>query len=150
MLYGNMKVKKLLRAVFMIIIFILIASSCISVQNITLSVYKSSKIKRVEEMNSFSHSINKSEESMIDPGVKNNEFSSAEILDQTTFSIILLIIKNLFTLFSKLIIILSFYQCFLYIRGWIILVSQVKLRFFVIRYLQLVDGKKSQLVFQSL
>ena len=148
MLYGSLKARKYLKALFMIIIFILVASSCISTQNITLEAYKNTRNKRVEEMKNFSYSTNKVDETIIDPGVKSHDMLSLDILDKSTFSFLLLIIKNLSTLFSKLIVILSFFQFFLYIRGWIILVSQVKFRFFVMRYLQLVDGKKNQLVFQ--
>ncbi len=149
MFYGNRKTKTLLSIVFIFIIFILVVSSCISAQNITLQAYKNVRNKRMEETKSYSFSINKENEAVIDPGLKSQDTLSMDNLDESTFSILLLIIRNLSTLFSKLIVILSFYQFFLYIRGWIILVSQVKFRFFVIRYLQLVDGEKSQLVFQS-
>ena len=148
MLNGNRKARKILKTFFVIIIFALIASACLSEQNITFEAYKNVRNKRVEEMKSFSYSTNKIEEANIDPGVKSQDAFSMDILDQSTFSIILVIIKNLSTLFSKLIVILSFFLFFLYIRGWIILVSQFKFRFFVMRYLQLVDGKKNQLMFQ--
>lgn len=149
MFYGNRKTKTFLSIVFIFIIFILVVSSCISAQNITLQAYKNVRNKRMEETKSYSFSINKENGAVIDPGLKSQDTLSMDNLDESTFSILLLIIRNLSTLFSKLIIVLSFYQFLVYIRGWIILVSQVKFRFFVIRYLQLMDGEKSQFVFQS-
>lgn len=140
--------RKLIKAVFAIVILIQVLSSCISVQHITLDIYKNSRTKRVEEFKSLSYSFHDGEEKVINPNGDEHELSVFEVFDETTITTILLIIKNLLTLFSKLIIVLSFLHCFLYIRGWIILVSQVKYRFFVMRYLQLVDGKKNQLVFQ--
>ncbi len=149
MLYVNRKTKILIKTVYIIVIFILVASSCISTQNVAFQAYKNVRNKKVEEMKIFSYSTSNENEAVIDPVVKSQDTFSMDNLDQSTFSILLLLIRNLSTLFSKLIVILSFYQFFLYIRGWIILVSQVKFRFSVIRYLQLVDGEKSQLVFQS-
>jgi hypothetical protein len=148
MMIGYRNTKKVLKVIFAIVIFIQVVSSCISVQNITLDTYKNTRIKKVEELKNYGYSFHKGEETVIDPGSGDREFSAIEIFDNTTFLFFLVIIKNLLTLFSKLIVILSFFQFFLYIRGWIILVSQVKFRFFVMRYLQLMDGKKNQLVFQ--
>ncbi|HHV08948.1 MAG TPA: hypothetical protein GXX75_01545 [Clostridiales bacterium] len=146
MIYGNQK--KMLKAVFIGILFILVASSCISSQHIALGACKNLKSKRVEEMKDSSYCMNKQDEIGLGPGAGDQEVNGSEIFDRSGFSIFLLIIKNLLTLFSKLIVILSFYQFFLYIKGWIILVSEVKLRFFVMRYIELTDGKKGQLVFQ--
>ncbi len=148
MMIGYRKTKNLLKVLFAVVIFIQVVSSCIYVQNITLDAYKNTRTKKVEELKNFSYSFHKGEETVVDPSSGDREFSANEIFDHSTFLFFLLIIKNLLTLFSKLIVILSFFQFFLYIRGWIILVSQVKFRFFVMRYLQLVDGKKNQLVFQ--
>ncbi len=145
MRYGNQK--KILKAVFIVIIFILVASSSISAHQIALEACKNIKSKKVEEMKDNSYSAKRQGEIRINPDTKDQETAISEIFDQSGFAIFLLIIKNLLTLFSKLIVILSFYQFFLYIKGWIILVSQVKLRFSVMRYIELTDGKKNQLVF---
>ncbi len=56
--------------------------------------------------------------------------------------------KNFFSLFLKLIIIPSCSLFCLYIRRWIILVSNFGIGFIIIRYLHLKDGKKQVLSFQ--
>lgn len=55
--------------------------------------------------------------------------------------------KNFYSLFLKLIIIPSCSLFCLFIRRWIILVSNFKIGFIIIRYLHLKDGKKEALSF---
>lgn len=56
--------------------------------------------------------------------------------------------KNFYSLFLKLIIIPSCSLFCLFIRRWIILVSNFRIGFIIIRYLHLKDGKKQELSFQ--
>ena len=77
-----------------------------------------------------------------------HEMSIELIFDETALNILLVSIKNMLILFSKLIIILSFYLFLLYIKSWIILVSHFKIKFFKMHYLHLKDDKKSVLSYQ--
>jgi len=63
-------------------------------------------------------------------------------IDETGIILLLLCIKNILTLFCKLIVILSLAQFYLYIIGWIIMVSQITNNYFLLHYLRLKDGKK--------
>lgn len=56
--------------------------------------------------------------------------------------------KMIMSIFFILTIILSMYQFCLYIRNWIIQISQTKMKSFMVHYLQLKDGKKNALSFR--
>ena len=72
-----------------------------------------------------------------------------QLFDQEALNFIFIINKNMLVLFSTLIIIFSFYLFCLYIRRWIILVSNLKIKYFILHYLQLKDGKKDASFFFS-
>lgn len=76
------------------------------------------------------------------------EYMNIQMNDEFTFDRYVFYIMNLEILFYKLSIIPSFYQLLLYIKGWIILTYQFKIKFFVMRYLELKDGKKDALSLQ--
>ncbi len=65
-------------------------------------------------------------------------------LDMSDLALLLLIMKYMLMLFSKLIIILSYiYFIALCIRRWILLESNSKNLYYIMHYLKLKDGKKS-------
>lgn len=74
-------------------------------------------------------------------------YNNNELMDNITKKL-MLDNKMMSSIFLILTIILSFYQFRLYIRNWIIQISQTKMKSFMVHYLQLKDGKKNALSFR--
>lgn len=79
--------------------------------------------------------------------IKNtHEIINTEDFEDNTVNEILFIISNkVLTLFAFVTVIMSLLQFYLYIRNWIIQISQSNQKIFLVHYSQIKDGKKNAL-----
>ncbi|HWT75220.1 MAG TPA: hypothetical protein VN258_10940 [Mobilitalea sp.] len=143
-----MKITMIKKNRLFLLFILLMVFALYSSNNVTDNTFKSFRTKRTEEVKSSVSDLHNYNPQIADNSKQWKEFSDTQIFDD--FALIKLIchIKDMEMLFFRLIIILSFYLFCLYIKRWIILVCQFKVKFFVMRYLQLKDGKKSALSLQ--
>jgi len=109
---------------------------------------RSVRSKKTEEMINFKNINHHVTSKSTSEGNKLKEFLDSQVIDGIEIETLSNVIKSMQLLFFRLIIILSFYQFFLYIKRWIIIMYQIRNKFYILRYLQLKDGKKSLLSIQ--
>lgn len=133
-----------------LLLVLLIVFSLYSTNNFTDNSLKSFRTKKTEEMkNNIKDQLYSNLN--VTSGASNAkiiENVDTQVFDDFTLYKIFTLIKDMEMLFFNLIIILSFYQITLYIKRWIILVYQFRVKLFIMRYLQLKDGKKNAFSFQ--
>lgn len=122
----------------LVIIFVLFASY--SSSYITGDESNNFRVRKFEEIQS--HSSNYGDTGSIQTGTYSQNLICIQEFDGLMTKIVLFFSKKMLILFFILTVILSFYQFYLYIRSWMIQISQSKNRIFMVHYLKLKDGKK--------
>lgn len=131
----------------LVLLIFLMVFALYSTNSITDHTFKSLRIKKIEETRyNIDNLLNINAVSNTTHHMMENVDDQA--LDNLALKMLFDMIKNMKMLFIKLIILLSLYQFCRYIKRWFILVYQLKIKFFIMRYLERKDGKKNAKSFQ--
>lgn len=140
MLRYNIKRARILTLLILLIVFTLYSSN-----SITDNSFKGFRVKKMEEMkrdvkNPYYANGNSTSAAS---GVETRDLYDNQVFEDITLYKLFDLVKNMDMLFFNSIIILSFCQIYVYLKRWNIIICQFKFKFFIMRYQQLVDGKKN-------
>ncbi|KAF5075129.1 hypothetical protein [Anaerotignum sp.] len=152
------------KKIFIFFIFLSLVITSFGLRGTTAKVSESYREEKSEELSLLNAGIKIRMDNFVDPNqnmkfvIKNSFYSNRDLKQITIRKAVFDNVsyddmqqsenKNFYSLFLKLIIIPSYSLFCLYIRRWIILVSNFSIGFIITRYLHLKDGKKQVLSFQ--
>lgn len=126
-----------------LLVIIILAATAFFFGNKNTVTYTNARVKKAEETMSMKLDVSKSSGNLLQSDDDPFEMLDNQALNDMDFLTVFYDIKDMLILFSDLIIALSFYIFFVSgMKRWILLDSNIKNFFFIVRHLHLQDGNK--------